>query len=322
MTPALWITTRPCRTSGRSLRRLRPCYSASSGTEVGAAAARARSAPQHNYAVVGYLSQLSAHPLRSFHSRCSDDACVANNVNMKNYTTRHVDAHCQCPMVEVPMDKLRSTVKSGGVPLIAVREDGSEHMELEVAEMREQPYIAFSHVWSDGLGNPNANALPQCQLRRLASYTQEIALPTTQTDGLFSCFAFTGWDVPRLTSITATKWFWIDTFCIPATDEDLKYKAINRMAAVYACARQVLVLDSSMERFAAAETDPCELFARITLMAWMNRSWTFQEGALATNCHIQLADKSLDPLMVRLESEPNILVRLFMSRSHLQSRGA
>ena len=42
--------------------------------------------------------------------------------------------------------------------------------EIFVAVRDAQPnswYIALSHVWADGLGNPKANSLPQCQLRRI-----------------------------------------------------------------------------------------------------------------------------------------------------------
>lgn len=38
----------------------------------------------------------------------------------------------------------------------------------------EIPYIAISHVWIDGLGNPNANSLPVCQLARLRHLVEEV----------------------------------------------------------------------------------------------------------------------------------------------------
>jgi hypothetical protein len=46
-------------------------------------------------------------------------------------------------------------------------------------------YVAISHVWADGLGNPFGNALPRCQLIGL----QNLAKGVVQASGL---------DVPAL----------------------------------------------------------------------------------------------------------------------------
>ena len=35
-------------------------------------------------------------------------------------------------------------------------------------------YVAISHVWIDGLGNPNANSLPVCQLACLRHLLEEV----------------------------------------------------------------------------------------------------------------------------------------------------
>ncbi len=77
------------------------------------------------------------------------------------------------------------------------------------------PYVAISHVWSDGLGNPNHNSLPFCQIKRLQELVQES----------------TGKPLP----------FWIDTICVPL-EERLRGKAIANMAKVYRSAAAVLVL--------------------------------------------------------------------------------
>jgi hypothetical protein len=42
------------------------------------------------------------------------------------------------------------------VSMISVRLDDASHL----------PYTAISHVWSDGIGNTEANALPYCLLER------------------------------------------------------------------------------------------------------------------------------------------------------------
>ncbi|KPM40562.1 hypothetical protein AK830_g5997 [Neonectria ditissima] len=274
---------------------------------------------KYNYAIAYYLSKLPVKPDHISHEKCTESSCVAHNVDMKNYSTRHVTEDCECQMIHVPHDKLRSIIKSGGIPLVAVREREYGRLELDVESMSNSPrYVAFSHVWSDGLGNPKANALPHCQLKKLAGYTRNITLPASHLNGKFATLGSMKLDVSRMSSDLRTEWFWFDTLCIPVgtTDEDmaLKFKAINQMAAIYSCAMQVLVLDSTVERMKVAEIDVCELFARVSLMAWMTRCWTFQEAALAGDCQIQTAEISFDPLRVPLESRLNGSYRAMQSK--------
>lgn len=58
-------------------------------------------------------------------------------------------------------------------------------------------FVAISHVWADGLGNPSANKLPQCQLSRLQGLVDNM-VPAHQRP------------MP----------FWIDTLFIPKIDKD------------------------------------------------------------------------------------------------------
>ena len=68
-----------------------------------------------NYAVVYYMSRMTT-PQRSSHKECSATACVGNNVDMKNYETRHTTEACQCNHVTVPIEQVRSIISEGGVP--------------------------------------------------------------------------------------------------------------------------------------------------------------------------------------------------------------
>ncbi|KAF7555471.1 hypothetical protein G7Z17_g2150 [Cylindrodendrum hubeiense] len=104
-----------------------------------------------------------------------------------------------------------------------------------------------------------------------------------------------------------------------ADDIALKFKAINQMAAIYSCAIQILILDSTMQKINSADVDVCELLARISSMAWMTRCWTFQEGALAGDCQIQTADKSIDPLRMVLEKVTENTYRMMQSKGKVQA---
>ena len=91
------------------------------------------------------------------------------------------------------------------------------------------------------------------------------------------------------------KLFWIDTLCIPVNPEssNLRMKAINKMDAVYAHARGVLVLDSEIQRLSIKETHASELLGRLAYSSWMGRSWTLQEGAIGRATYFQCADGAM-----------------------------
>ena len=86
------------------------------------------------------------------------------------YRTRHVDPSCSCPMLSIPYDKLVDIANSGQVPLISIAQAVGSNPPYRfqlVARSASSKYIAISHVWSDGLGNPRENALPLCQVKIL-----------------------------------------------------------------------------------------------------------------------------------------------------------
>lgn len=252
-----------------------------------------------NYALAYYISRIPGRCQPS-HDNCSEDTCVAYNVDMKKYATRHTSQDCTCSHVSVDEARVQSIIADGGVPLVALRKTKSGHCELAVTKLTHHTnYVAFSHVWSDGLGNPSSNSLPLCQLQLLTYYYEHL-----ETPGVSSRRGIVNWGVPRfdfrrMTRDLKTRWFWLDTLCIPVGEQhqDLKHKAINQMAAIYAGASQVLVLDSRMQGRQINEPglEACELLARTYAMPWMGRSWTFQEGAIATMRQIQCSGQSFDP---------------------------
>ena len=126
----------------------------------------------HSLETFSYLSTLerSSHRLAG-HKHCVHrEACVACNVNGASYKTRHVDVDCNCSMASTPYSDLTKIIRDGGIPLISIGSDNHTDTGYELRvypRTREIQYIAVSHVWSDGLGNPDKNALPLCQIKRL-----------------------------------------------------------------------------------------------------------------------------------------------------------
>lgn len=117
------------------------------------------------------------------HDRCtSHDACIAYNTDPAWYETRHIARECDCEDVSVPCEKLGSIIRKGHVPLIAI-EDNAEHVGQPVlrlvARRQKCRYVAMSHVWADGLGNPKHNSLPLCQISRIKD-SLEAMLPNLQ----------------------------------------------------------------------------------------------------------------------------------------------
>jgi hypothetical protein len=130
------------------------------------------------------------------------------------------------------------------------------------------PYVAISHVWRSGLGNPYHNSLPRCQLVRIQAlvnvqYPKELH------------------PIP----------FWMDTLCVPL-DRSLRKKAIQGMKSIYQQADKVLVLDTTLEHYTLSP-DPLINLTRIAFSAWMQRLWTYQEGILASELVFQFRDQAV-----------------------------
>ncbi|KAF2475458.1 uncharacterized protein BDR25DRAFT_340204 [Lindgomyces ingoldianus] len=262
-----------------------------------------------------YLSLLRRPNPRGFrHDACPPTNCEASSTSLsKDYVSRHthVDGG-PCPLIHVDQKQVRAIIANGDIPLISIQfsSTGAITLKTRPAQSRDR-FIAISHVWSDGLGNPNSNALPRCQLNQLGAYLQQLPHPSTQpVDGDFrSVFSYgpVSVDLAKLSIILRKSkrptWFWMDTLCIPiSTDsadketKELKKRAIDLMAVIYGSASQILVLDSSIQQSRISTMDTSEMLARISFSNWMGRCWTLQEGALSPYVYFQCADGAINIL--------------------------
>ena len=118
-----------------------------------------------------YLAKLERSSSRDVdHDRCTaHETCIAYNTDPITYKSRHTTADCTCRMVTVPYDKLISIVRRGRIPLVSIESfsPGWTPRLRVAARSRTSAYVAISHVWADGLGNPRENGLPSCQIERL-----------------------------------------------------------------------------------------------------------------------------------------------------------
>lgn len=130
--------------------------------------------------VFHHLASLDQHPSRKIdHALCdSTSNCIAHNVDMRNYKSRHVDAACTCVSVAVSDEQLLAINDQHEVPLVSIESQSDLRNDRPILNLQKRStgskYIAISHIWFDGLGNPEANALPSCQLRRLAERLRNV----------------------------------------------------------------------------------------------------------------------------------------------------
>jgi hypothetical protein len=264
-----------------------------------------------------YLSSLPRPNPRGFsHSSCFTTHCVATNTKLATgYVTQHTHkSSIKCNLVRIDETKVRNIISDGRIPLVSIHLDPSGTVELKVhAAASGHQYVAISHVWADGLGNPTSNSLPECQLRRLSGYLSSLPNPSARaySDNSRAMWGFgpLSFDLrtfrPGYLPPGAPLLFWMDTLCIPVANSkddtqagELKKRAIDQMAAVYKDASHVLVLDSSLQELRIAVTQRCELLAHIIFSNWMGRSWTLQEGALNRYVYFQFADGAINILDV------------------------
>lgn len=209
---------------------------------------------------------------------CSPHHCASVEMNEGTYETIHVEGCNGCDYMGADPSEILRILQNGSMPLI-VSIDPDEEMDspkniqlVESGTTTENQYVAISHVWSDGLGNPKENALPRCQMRRISRLIR--SLPGTESDlGLF----------------------WIDTICCPPDSTgraEAQRLAIHSMARTYHDARAVLVLDEWLCMTDSSCMRDSELLLRIIASNWNSRLWTFQEGALARKLIFQFADKA------------------------------
>ncbi|OQU96765.1 hypothetical protein CLAIMM_02798 [Cladophialophora immunda] len=264
-----------------------------------------------------YFKMLGPPTVKKDHSRCSKGRCAANDILEEVYVTAHCPVepsfmHFQIPKMITkrmscrcggqtgpPSDQLIAIIQDGNIPIISVRcptttQNGKwdDSLDLKVvAYTGDTTYVAISHVWSDGLGNPRANTLPICQLKALRSQLQYMILTNPEYfDDIFP----EGLHIHKTARLERV-YFWIDTLCVPVSNLETRKKAIRDMRSVYEAASAVLVKDAELN----AQSRYCpieELMARVCVSPWCGRLWTLQEGALNDRVFVQTSHREVVPL--------------------------
>lgn len=214
-----------------------------------------------------YAGMLARPHMCTDHATCSMLECKSMQVDPKTYSSKHASDNCTCPTVLIDRARVAEIIKSGNIPCVRLH---LESNSIELTDSSEE-YIAFSHIWAHGMGNPFANGLPECQLRRL----QGLATNIHQKRNLLqpSSGARQAPDRPPA--------FWIDTLCIPVGPEfkSARNDAILSLTRVFSDAYIVLVIDAELQAV-SSRTASLEREIRMITCDWMRRVWTLQEALL------------------------------------------
>jgi Heterokaryon incompatibility protein (HET) len=244
-----------------------------------------------------YLSLVGRKNSGKNHEGCSNsEGCKALRIDYGNYKLLHIGTNhttCDCKPVGPRIREVAAVLDRGSLPIVAESLTGAcELLELDMTYPRN--YVAISHVWSDGLGNPKENRLNACAFRHIQRLVNALYDPKE-------------WPVP----------FWIDTMCIPPQEnhtpeqKELRKKGITRMAETYAQADKVLVLDNSLQG-QQGSIPLIEMSVRIRHAPWTTRVWTLQEGRLGKSLYFQFKDRaiSVDLLDDIIRSQRNVATAL------------
>lgn len=208
------------------------------------------------------------------HDGCTKFECLKSKVDESKYITRHDERTCNgnCSFVSVEKSDLTSILLSGVIPLISYQDKDDSGLVKLVPATPGTPYVAISHVWSHGLGNPHDNSIPLCQFRRIGELVTKLGVHSEGHPSLF----------------------WLDTICFPLHHQEAADRALVYMRVTYTDATAVLVLDRYLEDTESKPLLRTECLVRILVSSWTRRLWTLQEGALAKKLYFNFADELLE----------------------------
>ena len=207
------------------------------------------------------LSRIDKSGLGRDHASCTTRLCRYYQIKPGEYVSKHRGPECSCKPLGVVEETVRSIIREGRLPLLKIT-GSKDDVRIEVVRSTKgTTYIALSHVWADGMGNPRANALPACQLAFLGQLTRTLRTKVADFEAqvrreqsgvakLMGSFTslFRDKPGPAVSKAKGTgaqpepMLIWLDTLCCPISPPEVKSLAISRMRETYLDAAHVLVL--------------------------------------------------------------------------------
>ncbi|KAL4914101.1 hypothetical protein BDW62DRAFT_149287 [Aspergillus aurantiobrunneus] len=225
-----------------------------------------------------YLAQIDRRALDKNHSNCTARAgCRAHQIDEPTYKSRHrpdCKGDAMCWNLGPPVENLTQVIADGGYPLVNLADNGRE---VQVRPVRQgDRYVTISHVWSDGLGNPQNNTLPYCQIVYIQGLVNSLYPESSHPVR-----------------------FWIDTLCIPVDPRQSQFRrmAINRIGETFRQSDKTLALDNSLMA-QSTDIDWVEMNMRIKYCPWVTRAWTLLEGRVGKELLFQFKDNAVSSNVV------------------------
>lgn len=218
------------------------------------------------------------------HGDCTFEKCIASRIDVDNSRPSHSNPSCECTSIRPSTDAILRAYEFGTFPLINTAQTQADRESSRIGvtpfvDNGETPFLAFSHVWSDGLRGNSEQGLPKCQVSEL------IKVIASFNDISKSQF----------------RYFYLDTICIPWA-KDVKKTAIARMATVYQKATATIVLDSTLKALRTGSCSLAEVCLRILASPWNQRLWTLQEGSITQLLVFAFEDAMCDARELRRRS--------------------
>ncbi|KAF2655681.1 hypothetical protein K491DRAFT_758025 [Lophiostoma macrostomum CBS 122681] len=164
------------------------------------------------------------------HSTCSQESCCHDQVDNKRYQTAHVKGCPGCHEVSASSAELSKILESGSYPIVRLRHSSTGDSAISLHPYHAGvPYIAISHVWSDGLGNPQDNAVP------LYDYNSKVLI------SLVKALRYRTTSVSSDEAICLANFLNLDTSTIMAIPSSSEKAAEKRMCAFWKMVSQVPV---------------------------------------------------------------------------------
>lgn len=235
-----------------------------------------------------FLSRMNRSEIPRDHSVCTSRLCSAFQIIATTYQPKHRQSHCKCNELAPNIKDIYNALQKGELPLLKLTQTNGtlESLNIEVVTYTpETPYVAISHVWADGLGNPRENSVPRCQLSHLLKLVDTLR---TSTPFFFD---------PELRARDTEErplLIWLDTLCCPVSPSEAKALAIAEMRRTYESSKHVLLLDAGLQLYSRHEISCVEALARVFSSGWMSRLWTLQEARLARTLWVQFQDGPFD----------------------------
>lgn len=256
-----------------------------------------------NISVIEFTSLTKSTDIRvGRHQDCSRTECYAHNIETGSYKTLHLNTECRCEFVRVPFEDIQSFLSEGRIFALNLEGLlGESSSDVTVVPFEKNTaVVAFSHIWSDGMGSYAEAGLPKCHVSRLRDLVEGTRPDKSKKQ-------------PPL--------IWIDSLCVPL-DKETRRSAIRTMASVYKRASKTIVLDASLLRYNAFKRPLQELAVKILSSTWMRRLWTLQESALATEILFILDDGNMAVpaswIIRKAEEFPHCLITATLAKTMLR----